>query len=60
MDKIASRRGLFPFKVKRGKEYKSHVELLMNTKEWEKTKYNITRSSDSLVAVVVYEWGMKH
>ena len=30
---IASRRGLFPFKVKRGKEYKSHVEWLMNTKE---------------------------
>lgn len=55
MDKIASRRGLFPFKAKRGKEYKSHVEWLMNTKEREKTKYNIIRSTDSLVAVVVYE-----
>ena len=55
MDKIASRRGLFPFKAKRGKEYKSHVKWLMNTKEREKTKYNIIRSTDSLVAVVVYE-----
>ena len=39
MVKMASRIGLFPFKVEWGKGYKS---WLMNMKEWEKTKYYFT------------------